>query len=216
MGLLRRGLSDKGNGLLLTVVATPAGPLIRRFGVSTPTLPTQADVDNALATTPYDTSPWTLASNPSFRNRLEGWYGAAGPGLHNRGHVWVGGSMMPMTSPNDPVFFLHHCFVDKLWADWQAKFPNEQYLPQSGGPAGQNVNDLMERTVSGQVTPGDVLDHVALGYTYDTLVVNRPPVLEVIAPIIVDENSQADRTVLASDPDGQSVQFTLNGPHLLR
>ncbi|HEX5847186.1 MAG TPA: tyrosinase family protein, partial [Rhodoplanes sp.] len=27
--------------------------------------------------------------------------------------------MAPMTSPNDPVFFLHHCFVDKAWADWQ-------------------------------------------------------------------------------------------------
>ncbi len=23
-------------------------------------------------------------------------------------------------SPNDPVFYLHHAFIDKLWADWQA------------------------------------------------------------------------------------------------
>ena len=42
-----------------------------------------------------------------------------GSQLHNRVHLWVGGNMAPMTSPNDPVFFLHHCFVDKAWADWQ-------------------------------------------------------------------------------------------------
>ena len=29
--------------------------------------------------------------------------------------------MMPMTSPNDPVFFLHHCFVDLVFAQWQAE-----------------------------------------------------------------------------------------------
>ena len=30
------------------------------------------------------------------------------------------------TSPNDPVFFMHHCFVDKIWADWQGNgHPND-------------------------------------------------------------------------------------------
>lgn len=210
--IVKTGPFRQGEWTIVNSSGSPAGPLIRRFGVAAPTLPTQADVDNALATTPFDTSPWNASSIPSFRNRLEGWYGAAGPGLHNRGHVWVGGSMLPMTSPNDPVFFLHHCFVDKLWADWQAKFPNELYLPQSGGPAGHNLNDLMERTVSGQVKPADVLDHLALGYTYDTLAVNRPPVLAPIAPIIVDENGRADRTIHASDPDGQTVHFAVDGP----
>jgi hypothetical protein len=109
-----------------------------------------------------------MNSNPSFRNRLEGWYGAVGPGLHNRGHVWVGGSMLPMTSPNDPIFFLHHCFVDKIWSDWQIRFPTQNYLPASGGPRGQNLNDLMERTVSGSVTPASVLKTAPLGYRYDT------------------------------------------------
>jgi hypothetical protein len=44
--------------------------------------------------------------------------------------MWVGGSMLPMTSPNDPCFFLHHCFVDKIWADWQAAHPALGYEPQ--------------------------------------------------------------------------------------
>jgi len=38
-------------------------------------------------------------------------------------HVCFGGDalgdMGTLYSPNDPVFFLHHCFVDLLWALWQ-------------------------------------------------------------------------------------------------
>lgn len=40
---------------------------------------------------------------------------------HGNPHVWVGGHMAnTKTSPNDPIFFFHHCYVDKMWADWQA------------------------------------------------------------------------------------------------
>ncbi len=35
-------------------------------------------------------------------------------------HVWVGGDMFdPRTSANDPLFFLHHSFVDLLWEIWR-------------------------------------------------------------------------------------------------
>ncbi len=149
------------------------GYLRRRFGVSAsaPTLPTATDVTNALVITPYDVSPYNDGSSTGgFRNRLEGWY--SGPQLHNRVHVWVGGSMTPGSSPNDPVFFLHHCFVDKLWADWQRLHPAEGYLPISpiAGKPGHSLNENMEPWAGrGQnVTPASVLDHHALGYAYDT------------------------------------------------
>jgi len=142
------------------------GSLVRAFGVSTPTLPTAADVAGALGTTPYDSSNWNTGSNPSFRNKLEGWIN--GPQLHNRVHVWVGGSMLPMTSPNDPVFFLHHCNVDRIWAAWQARNPG-LYLPTSGGPTGHNLNDSMWPwdTGANQRTPANELDYPSLGYVYD-------------------------------------------------
>ena len=47
---------------------------------------------------------------------------------HNEGHVWVGGEklspqiagdMTEMYAPRDPVFFLHHCNIDRIWAQWQ-------------------------------------------------------------------------------------------------
>lgn len=154
-------------GAWTLVVDGPA--LRRRFAVGTASLPSGSDKSAALGITPYDVSPYNDDSSlGGFRNRLEGWF--SGPQLHNRVHVWVGGSMGPASSPNDPVFFLHHCFVDKLWADWQRLNPGQGYLPVSGGPAGHNLNDGMQPWAGlGQtVTPGSLLDHHALGYAYDT------------------------------------------------
>jgi hypothetical protein len=152
-------------------VRPPGDPdqfLKRQFGVFAPSLPTPADVTATLNETPYDVAPWNTISASGFRNKLEGFI--SGPQMHNLVHVWVGGSMLPMQSPNDPVFFLHHCFVDKLWADWQAQHSGLGYVPVSGGPAGHNLNDAMEPW-AGQgetVTPASVLDHHGLGYAYDT------------------------------------------------
>ncbi|MCZ6761197.1 MAG: tyrosinase family protein [Gemmatimonadetes bacterium] len=151
-----------GMWTIINGLGNPAGALIRAFGLNTPTLPTQADVTGALNEVPYDSSPWNTSSNPSFRNRSEGWM--SGLQLHNRVHVWVGGSMLAGTSPNDPIFFLHHCFVDKMWADWQAQNPGQGYVPAGGGPAGHNLNDALFPWTA---TPADVVNHHALGYQYD-------------------------------------------------
>jgi tyrosinase len=150
----------------------------------------------------------------SFRNALEGFVGfydnlsdltaatsaaAADPnwtprqGLHNRVHVWVGGQMSSVYwSPNDPVFFLHHCNVDRLWAQWWSLNPKRTYLPAAGEPSptdpvqgkidltGHHLTDPMppwDGTHAGPkgttgnlpiVRPSDVLNHTTLGYRYDT------------------------------------------------
>ncbi len=161
------------------------GPaLLRRFGFDVPRLPSPEDVALAMAesfydTPPYNSSPFTLG----FRNRMEGWITQRGDGrvkfpgsqLHNRVHLWVGGSMTPMTSPNDPIFFLHHCFIDKLWADWQKQqdkdwkesgYPGTapRYNPVSGGPQGHNVPDVLKPWTH---TIADVLDISTLSYSYE-------------------------------------------------
>jgi ribosomal protein S20 len=39
---------------------------------------------------------------------------------HGTPHVAVGGSMADVpTSPDDPIFYSHHAFIDKIWSDWQ-------------------------------------------------------------------------------------------------
>ena len=44
-------------------------------------------------------------------------------GPHNGVHVALGGTMGTFTSPLDPVFWMHHCNVDRLWAIWQEANP---------------------------------------------------------------------------------------------
>ncbi|GGO85395.1 tyrosinase MelC2 [Wenjunlia tyrosinilytica] len=135
--------------------------LRRSLGGGGRPLPTRAEVDSVLAMPTYDTAPWNSASD-GFRNHLEGWRGV---NLHNRVHVWIGGQMGTGVSPNDPVFWLHHCFIDKLWADWQRRHPDSGYLPTGGTPNVVDLHDTMRPW--NDVSPQDMLDHTA-HYTYDT------------------------------------------------
>jgi len=112
--------------------------------------------------------------------------------IHNRVHLWVAGessfmahvmtdagdgtrtddvmgTMAASSSPNDPVFWLHHANVDRLWAVWQERH-GLVYQPETGGPFGHNIDDPMwpYEQIGMTVTPRMVLDHRAMGYRYDT------------------------------------------------
>lgn len=78
---------------------------------------------------------------------------------HNGGHNFVGGHMSQSFSPNDPVFWLHHSNVDRLWANWQNRRldavpgskPADHYPPTGDispftgeqAPPGHRLDDLM-------------------------------------------------------------------------
>ncbi len=139
--------------------------------------PTPTSVANTLAQGAYHL----------FRPSLE-----AAP-HHNGIHVRMGRDMAQMTSPNDPIFFLHHCQVDRIWAKWQEDHPGSaNYNPLGTGGYGHRLTDRMWPWDGGQsspgdwpgnlpsvaalvgdfpetdvVTPQDMLDHRALGYCYD-------------------------------------------------
>ena len=46
-------------------------------------------------------------------------------GLHGGGHYSVGGTYGQMgdlyASPTDPIFFMHHCNLDRVWWSWQMR-----------------------------------------------------------------------------------------------
>ncbi len=77
------------------------------------------------------------------------------------------GTMTLNTSLNDPVFWLHHANIDRLWSQWE-QIHGEQYQPVSGGRHGQNLGDTMwpYRTVGIDTTIADLLGIDSLGYTY--------------------------------------------------
>ncbi|MFE2286876.1 tyrosinase family protein [Streptomyces sp. NPDC059443] len=135
--------------------------LRRTLGAGVPELPTKAEVNAVLAMPEYDAAPWNSTSN-GFRNHLEGWRGA---NLHNRVHVWIGGHMATAASPNDPVFWMHHAFIDMLWAEWQRRNPKSTYLPATPTPDVVDLHGVMSPWTD--VTPADMLDHRKF-YTFDT------------------------------------------------
>ncbi|ARO87792.1 hypothetical protein EBAPG3_008435 [Nitrosospira lacus] len=103
------------------------------------TLPTMADVTAVMGNGTYN----------SFASALEG--------IHNSGHVWVGGSMGGIpTAPTDPVFWMHHAEIDRIWAEWQAANPG-----QNPGLAGAAA--IMDPWTEDEAATRDI---AALGYTY--------------------------------------------------
>ncbi|WP_433153352.1 tyrosinase family protein [Actinomadura nitritigenes] len=109
----------------------------------------------------------TLPSQSTVNNnRGRGGYDALWPELefviHDPPHVWVGGRMNAPDSPHDPVFYLHHAWIDLLWALWQEAHPNAPFVASADGTG---LNDpLMEWS---DRTPANVIDHHVLGYAYD-------------------------------------------------
>lgn len=121
----------------------------------------------------YDASPWNESSlaSDSFRVYLEP--------RHNSVHNLVGGDMTAPTSPNDPIFWFHHCNVDRAWARWQAARGVTSYRPNGEGPTGHNRFDiptLLDSTAQNKFND-DMLDRLDFdleeagsGFNYDTLI----------------------------------------------
>ncbi|MGV4981903.1 tyrosinase family protein [Streptomyces sp. NPDC001709] len=136
-------------------------------------LPTARDLESALADPVYDAAPWDSTVAKGFRNKLEGWgrgRGAVSWRNHNRVHRWIGGSMLGGAAVNDPVFWLHHAFVDLQWSRWQQRHRNHRYLPAS--PLGEDdaqydrVVARHERLPPWDVTPDELEDMSGI-YRYE-------------------------------------------------
>ncbi len=167
----------------------PLGSALRRTGnADTSFLPEEAAVFEAMGENTYS----------DFRPALESGSGLISNhrSMHNGVHGWIGGDMTQMTSPNDPVFFMHHAQIDRIWAIWQRQQagvanyndanisvgsghgPDDNMWPWDGGASatgssGFNPNPaaaaalLPTEANNDLVTPEDVLDAEILGYTYD-------------------------------------------------
>ena len=163
--------------------ATFEGGLQRDVGGA---LPSVNDLRQTLAKTTY----------PTFQNALESGTGlASGHQMHNQLHGYIGGHMSsPAVSPFDPIFYLHHCNIDRIWAMWQMDghadvYPitggNDEHrrddfmYPWVGATAGYSTNvtfspaiPMPDFSALGAQTNGSTLDfRTAYGYTYDTLAI---------------------------------------------
>lgn len=141
--------------------ATGDAGLRRQFGDDPSSyLPSATRVVSDLTYTPYSPAPssWEVVSEGD---------------LHNPVHRWVGGNMGRSTSPNDPIFFLHHCYMDMLWERWKQQHPTiDPYLPTTGNP-GYDLASTLVFFAPGKIAPWsgtwtvrDTLSIADLGYAY--------------------------------------------------
>jgi tyrosinase len=90
----------------------------------------------------------------SFSDRVED--------LHDYVHWWVGGDMGQVaTAAFDPIFWSHHCMIDRLWYIWQVRhgvnnMPAE-LLDQPLEPFGMRVRDVLHVQALGYECAENVL-----------------------------------------------------------
>jgi tyrosinase len=114
-------------------------------------------------------------------------------GLHGNVHVLTGNpdnmGFVP-TAAFDPIFYLHHCNIDRLWAAWN----RAGRLNPSGAPFIGKTFTFVNGAGT-RVTPniGSVLDIASLGYTYQTW-----PVVPTCPPQLASPQAAEPITVVST------------------
>ncbi|KAM0228639.1 hypothetical protein ACHAPO_010611 [Fusarium lateritium] len=99
-------------------------------------------------------------------------------GIHPGGHSFIGGENNNLfTSPSDPLFFLHHANVDRVWSMWQSRDLETRTLALYGTLTWSNyppspnatVDDIMDMGPLGSKKILDVMSTVdkILCYKYE-------------------------------------------------
>ncbi|KAK0213287.1 Di-copper centre-containing protein [Desarmillaria ectypa] len=100
--------------------------------------------------------------------------------LHPAGHGGIGGDMINiLTSPNDPLFWMHHGYLDYVWWKWQGRNQTRIHdlvgagnetdkAPPTGFVATSEATNLYVYDLITNATVGDVVDTQGgfLCYTY--------------------------------------------------
>ncbi|MDA8745975.1 tyrosinase family protein [Rubripirellula amarantea] len=107
---------------------------------------------------------------------------------HGTVHVVVNGNMSTFaTAGLDPIFWLHHCNIDRMWDHW---------LQRAGGRQNRVDAAFLQRQFSFAASNGSTVTDVVgdnlyssqLNYNYDTVMSQSPP---MTGPILVAMNAGA-------------------------
>ncbi len=101
--------------------------------------------------------PNAAAVTAAMSNGTFNTFAQALEGIHNSGHVWVGGTMGGiLTAPADPTFWMHHAEIDRIWSVWQTVNPGQN-------PSLAGASAVMDPWTETEV---DTRDITALGVVY--------------------------------------------------
>ena len=124
---------------------------------------------------PMPASIFPVASNPMNAANFAAFGGSAGSGggmengPHGAIHVWTGGSgdMASLaTAARDPVFYAHHCQIDRLWSEWVRRNPVAHANPTAAAFLSKSFLFFDENKRWTKIKISDVLTTPSLGYSY--------------------------------------------------
>jgi tyrosinase len=121
---------------------------------------------------------------------------------HDNVHSFVGGWMQNVPSAaGDPIFFMHHCQIDRLYASWEAQSDDTYNWGTSASqPDEKSWKSKLGAFVdeNGQVINvklGDAMNVSSLGYTYDNL---ASPPTPTVATILATPRRKTSLITLAA------------------
>ncbi|KAM9331869.1 tyrosinase-like [Pholidichthys leucotaenia] len=156
-------------------------------------IPTSAEVEFTLSLANYDTGAMDRSANMSFRNTLEGFgdprtgLGSSSHlGMHAAIHVFMNGSMSSVQgSANDPIFLLHHAYVDCIYEEWLRKHrPSPSHYPESNAPIGHNSEYHMVPFMPLHRNGEFFISSRDLGYEYSLLLGANQRLAESVRPLL--------------------------------
>lgn len=127
----------------------------------------QTVIDNILGITDFETFASSKALTQRPNDPPFGFQGQLESVPHNNVHGFISGNMGSYMSPLDPIFWLHHANIDRLWTEWVKLHPTETTADVDW--LNFEVNSFFD--LNGQAAKkkvSDLLSTYALGYRYDT------------------------------------------------
>ncbi len=136
---------------------------------------------------------------------------------HNWVHGLIGGQSGFMsfttTAALDPIFWLHHCNLDRLWEVWRNG--GHSSPTEATWRSGQTFSIPRSTALSYNFTCADVLDTTTIlhGYQYDSTPVAREPVAPQPVPEVVV--AAAGRRAPPTAPIAETVALGADAPDLV-
>ncbi len=96
----------------------------------------------------------------TFGSQLEG-------SPHNMAHVLIGEDMVTGGSPQDPIFWPHHCMVDYCWAKWNIELENDNTNNDAWHETSWN-HFVNENGNAVEITAGSTVLMPLISYRYET------------------------------------------------
>jgi tyrosinase len=175
----------------------------------------QTVIDQILASTAFEAFGTTRpngqnSTDPSWIRRT-GIEGVLEANPHDNVHGNVGGLMGGSGSAGDPIFMMHHCNIDRIWAVWRAGGNQDSTEPNWLNMRFQNHFTNPDGSAFSLAVNG-VLEPAALGYSYGIeapVVSSKTAVIAqagsgVLTALLGGESPQVRRFRQANDAAGRS------------